>query len=72
DFRPISLVGCMYKILTKILSWRIKPVLARVIDDCQSAFLEGRQLLHSVLVVNETLDEVKRIVKQCILFKVDY
>ena len=42
DFRPISLVGCMYKIISKILSSRLKRVLNKVIDPKQSAFLEGR------------------------------
>jgi len=52
DFRPISLVGCVYKIISKILSSRLKMVLKKVIDPRQSAFLEGRGLLDSVLVAN--------------------
>jgi len=32
DFRPISLVGCVYKILAKILANRLKRVLEKVID----------------------------------------
>lgn len=31
DIRPISLVGCMYKILAKILSNRLKRVLSKII-----------------------------------------
>jgi len=72
DFRPISLVGCVYKIVSKILSSRLKRVLNKVIDLRQSAFLEGRGLLDSVLVVNETIEEVKRKKKECVVFKVDY
>jgi len=72
DFRPISLVGCVYKIVSKILSSRLKMVLDKVIDPRQSAFLEGRGLLDSVLVANETLEEVKRNKKECVVFKVDY
>ena len=72
DFTPISLVGCVYKIISKILSSRLKRVLNKVIDPRQSAFLEGRGLLDSVLVANETLEEVKRKKKECVVFKVDY
>ena len=32
EFRPISLVGCMYKVLAKILANRLKKVLSEVID----------------------------------------
>jgi len=50
----------------------LKRVLDKVIDHRQSAFLEGRRLLDSVLVGNETLEEAKRKKKKCVLFKVDY
>nr|KYP31480.1 hypothetical protein KK1_048178 [Cajanus cajan] len=40
-WEPISLVGCMYKILSKVLANRIKRVLPSIIDERQSAFLEG-------------------------------
>nr|KYP72506.1 Transposon TX1 uncharacterized [Cajanus cajan] len=72
EYRPISLVGCMYKILSKILANRLKKVLPNAIDDRQSAFLEGRNLLNSVLVVNKALDEAKRKKKETIFVKVDF
>lgn len=42
DFRPISLVGCMYKIIAKVLSRRLRKVLECIISENQSAFLGGR------------------------------
>jgi len=72
DFRHISLVGCLYKIVSKVLSLRLKKVMSKLIDSRQSAFLEGRGLLDSVLVANEVLEEVKRRNKRCAYFKVDY
>jgi len=38
QFRPISLVGAMYKIITKVMSHRIKNILPLVIDENQPAF----------------------------------
>nr|KYP71360.1 Retrovirus-related Pol polyprotein LINE-1 [Cajanus cajan] len=62
----------MYKILAKVLANRLKKVLPAVIDKNQSAFLEGRNLLHSVVVANEVVDEAKKKRKNCLFFKVDY
>ena len=47
EYRPISLVGCLYKILTKVLANRIKRVIPNVIDESQSAFLSNRGILKS-------------------------
>ena len=60
DFRPISLIGYVYKIVSKLLSNRLKKVLPTLIDERQSAFIEGRQMLHSVVTVNEVVEEAKR------------
>jgi len=60
EFRPISLVGCIYKILSKVLANRLRKVLSSVIDVNQSAFLEGRGLMDNVLVAKETVDFLKK------------
>ena len=72
EYRPISLVGCLYKIVTKVLSKRVKKVIEKVIDGSQSAFLSNRGLLDSVLVVNEVLDDLKRRRKSGVIMKLDF
>jgi len=72
EFRPISLVGCVYKILSKILANRLKKVLPSVIHENQSAFLGGRGMLDSILVANETVDYLKKEKKSGVLVKVDF
>jgi len=71
DFIPISLVGCLYKIVYNIMPLRLKKVLHRVIDGRQSTFLEGRGLMNNVLVANKILEEMKRRKTSCVFFKVD-
>ena len=56
DFRPISLVGSMHKLLSKVLANQLRAVLDNVISESQNSFVGGRQILDSVLIANECLD----------------
>ena len=56
DFRPISLIGSVYKILAKVLANRLRRVLDGLVYESQNASMGGRQTLDSVLIANECLD----------------
>jgi hypothetical protein len=71
DFRPISLVGGMYKIIAKLLANRLKVVLGKIISPSQSAFVKGRQILDSVLIANECLDSRLKASLPGVLCKLD-
>ncbi|GAU50260.1 hypothetical protein TSUD_409060 [Trifolium subterraneum] len=72
DFRPISLVGSLYKILVKILANRLWLVMGSVILETQTTFVKDRQILDGILIANEVVDEARKSQKELLLFKVDF
>lgn len=72
DFRHISLIGCIYKIVAKVLAARLKGVLPSVVSSSEAAFLQGRQILDGMPVANEVINLVKRKKWPMHLFRVDF
>ncbi|RVW79011.1 Transposon TX1 uncharacterized 149 kDa protein [Vitis vinifera] len=72
DFRPISLITSLYKIIAKVLSGRLKEVLHETIHSTQGAFVQGRQIMDAVLIANEIVDEEKTIREEGVVFKIDF
>ena len=71
DFRPISLVGSLYKWLAKVLANKLKKVVGKVVSKAQGAFVEGRQILDAVLIANKAIDSVMKNNENGIMFKLD-
>jgi len=72
DFRPISLVGSLYKVIAKILSSKLKVVLPNLIGESKTAFVSRRQILEGVLIANEVVHWLKKKKKQGVLLKLDF
>ncbi|GJT34880.1 RNA-directed DNA polymerase, eukaryota [Tanacetum coccineum] len=72
DFRPISLIGSVYKNITKILANRLCLVLPCLISDVQSAFVSSRQILDGPFILNELISWCKHKKFKGMIFKVDF
>jgi len=72
DYRPISMVGSIYKLIAKILSKRLREVLPELIGEAQTTFIKGRQILDGALIANETVHWLKRKKKLGVLIKLDF
>ncbi|CAL1356047.1 unnamed protein product [Linum trigynum] len=61
EFRPISCVNIIYKIIAKLLANRLKKVLATVVSGNQSAFIEGRRIVDNILMAQELVSGYHKI-----------
>ncbi|KAJ0755575.1 putative RNA-directed DNA polymerase [Helianthus annuus] len=71
DFRPISLIGVINKVISKVLVNRIKKVMGKIISEEQTAFLAGRNIMDGPLILNELIAWMKNSKKRGMFFKVD-
>ncbi|GMJ07534.1 hypothetical protein HRI_004422600 [Hibiscus trionum] len=72
DYRPISLVGSLYKILARVLARRLARCISEVVGDTQFAFVAGKQIAYCSLIANEVIDDLKKKNRKAIIFKADF
>ncbi|GJU12575.1 RNA-directed DNA polymerase, eukaryota, reverse transcriptase zinc-binding domain protein [Tanacetum coccineum] len=72
DFRPISLIGSLYKIIAKVLANRLVDKLGSIVNEVQSAFVKDRQILDGPFILDELIQWCKKKRKHLLVFKVDF
>lgn len=72
DFRLISFVTSIYKIMTKLLSRRLGEILGDTISEAHCAFVGGRQLIDAALVANEVVDDLRRRGRRGLILQLDF
>lgn len=58
DWRPISLHNTSYKILTKLICSRLQPLLPKLTDPTQGAFIKGRGCIDNAYVALEVIHSI--------------
>ena len=60
DFRPISLCNTVYKLITKVLVHRLRPILNVLIGPYQSSFLSGRGTTDNSIVLQKLVHFIRK------------
>jgi hypothetical protein len=72
QFRPICLLNCLYKWITKCLTFRLEPVAARLIHKSQTTFIKRKDIMNSILALLEILHETKIKRKVGVVLKLNF
>lgn len=59
DIRPISFCNVAYKLVTKVISDILKPILPNIISDIQGAFTQGRLITNNILIMLQTFHPIR-------------
>ena len=60
NYRPISLCNTVYKMVTKIIVARIRPMLDKLVSPIQSAFVPGRKGVDNAIIVQELIHTISK------------
>lgn len=72
QFRPISLLNVCFKLATKMIVNRLKPLLADIISPAQASFIPGRQIIDNVVIVQEVLHSMaEKRKRKWMMIKID-
>lgn len=73
EFRPISLWNVIYKLITKVVVNRVRPLLNRIIGPIQNSFLPGRGTMNNAFLAQEIIHHMgaSSARKGSLAFKID-
>jgi hypothetical protein len=71
DFRPISLIHAIAKIILEILALRLSPFMNELLSNAQSAFIKKRSIHDNFLYVKNLATRFNKAKTPALLFKLD-
>lgn len=72
DYRPISVMNVIPKLISKILANRLRRVLPELISSSQTAFIQGRQITENFNATREMLQHIASTGKSACFIKIDF
>lgn len=69
---PISLIGGVYKIFSKVLANTLSSVMDLIILKNQTAFVRTRQIQDEIVILIKAIDEAKRRKLSKVFFKINF
>nr|XP_025616965.1 uncharacterized protein LOC112709287 [Arachis hypogaea] len=72
DLQPISMVGCVYKVISKVLVRRMRRVIPDLVGETQSAFVQGRKIHDGALITCKTVQWLKQRKKKSAIIELDF
>ncbi|KAJ4776087.1 RNA-directed DNA polymerase (reverse transcriptase)-related family protein [Rhynchospora pubera] len=72
DFRPISVINYVPKLISKVLANRLKQVLPHLISSGQTGFLAGRYIAENFNCAREFLHHIENSKQPGLMFKIDF
>lgn len=70
-FRPIALCNVVYKIISKVIANRLKPLLSALISEEQTGYVEGRQILDNIIQAHEVVHSLKSNKQAGVIIQLD-
>lgn len=71
DFHPISLLRWIHKLVTKVLTSRLRRFIDHLVSHTQTVFIRGCSIYDGWVVASELLDVMQRK-KEGLIFKLDF
>lgn len=72
EFRPISIINIIPKIISKILANRLRVLMPDLISPYQTAFIRGRQITDNFVATREILHHISDTNRPAVFIKLDF
>jgi exonuclease III len=71
NWRPISLLNCTYKVISKAINNRLKKIATRILSRAQKGFVPGRYIQECIINLTETINYCEKNNIESVLMAID-